>query len=84
MIRFLLGTTVLMMLVGCTKSEAEPKEKKQSILKQTTQDIGEFDPLSFEDRLVLPTEQIVDETSGPDFDMPDFLENFLWDHGTSI
>jgi hypothetical protein len=48
MIRLLLGTTLLLMIVGCTKTaeepKAEPKPEKQSILKQKTQDIGEYDP----------------------------------------
>lgn len=48
MIRFLLGITLLLMTVGCTKTDAEPepkpKKEKQSILKQKTQDIGEYDP----------------------------------------
>ena len=44
MIRLMLVTSLLLMVAGCTNSAAEPKQKKQSILKQKTQDIGEFDP----------------------------------------
>lgn len=44
MIRFILGTSLLLVIAGCTSGEAEPKEKKQSILKQKTQDIGEYYP----------------------------------------
>lgn len=31
-------------ITGCTKIESEPEPEQQSIFKQKTQDVGEFDP----------------------------------------
>ncbi len=40
----------------------------------------ELDPLPFEDRMVLPPEEMIDQTAGPDLDAADLGDEFFGEH----
>ncbi len=57
-----------------------PVDAPDVITELIRSDFGEFHALALESRMVLPAEDVAYKTLRADFDLPDFSEEFLWDH----